>query len=347
MQPIKASAGAFLALNATFEAFLCHDGTPLQTRLALFSPLDQSTGTRRKAGRRPEPRRERGFGVRLRDAAPVPGKRPDDRESPEAAHRGSTWSSARSPTRRRDRTRSTPTTTSRGASRWCGPGLPRPGSAPPCRASRCPSSCGSSGSRPAARTTSPTSLMTRPLPGLVPDVPGDRDEVDPPDVIRARFHREPPVLILGNDAVSPARFTIEFLEVANAGVSQGLSMSLYLRDSGASQPLDAPAPPPGDDGTQRLVIIDRNPFLVARVMPRRSRASPGPTALGRSRSGRRRTSGALGAERGERRLSLDAPSAGRRRGVREAQGLGGRGQERPCRSGSGRPQASPSWPRPC
>ena len=99
----------------------------------------------------------------------------------------------------------------------------------------------------------------------VPDVPGPADQADSPDVIRARFQREPPVVILSNDAVSPNRFTIDLEEVANQTQSQNLSIRLYLRDAGdagRSQPLRVT---PGDDGTQRLVIIDRNPFLVARV----------------------------------------------------------------------------------
>ena len=95
----------------------------------------------------------------------------------------------------------------------------------------------------------------------IPTVPAGPNVTDAPTLIEARFVREPPVVIMANDTAPAGRFTLEWDESAGSNQSQSLSMTLYMRDAGdVSQ-----QPAVGSDTSMRLVVIDRNPFLVARV----------------------------------------------------------------------------------
>jgi hypothetical protein len=267
VQPVKAAKGGFLQANATFEAFIRHDGEPLQTRLGLFSPLAQPGKVTRDENGSDQSRVESagaGFVFALRPLFPTGAGGP---VAPQRARVGaldlefgpvpeSTPGSYG--TDFNDDLPGSQSLVMAGfdANRF-GAALPDVLISLRLRVERL--TPGGQDNLPNEPFDPADTLV------VVPDVPGPADQVDPPDVIRARFVREPPVVILSNDAVAPDRFTLDMDENANSNQSQNLSMRLYLRDSGGANVPKPLRPPPGDDGTQRLVVIDRNPFLVARV----------------------------------------------------------------------------------
>ena len=86
---------------------------------------------------------------------------------------------------------------------------------------------------------------------------------DSPEAIAARFTREPPVIVPLALATA-GRFTLVGLETTAAFQSQSLSLRLLERSGGP------PAPPRADAAAAArgldLVVVDRQPLLVARVL---------------------------------------------------------------------------------
>jgi len=117
VQPVKVANQLLLQCNATFEAFVCHDGGMLQTRVGLFSPLAQA-GKRTAGGDDVDLSRVESANVGFVFALRPCFRKGRVRSHPSGRGSGrSTWSSGPCLTRRREHTGPTTGTTSVGTSR--------------------------------------------------------------------------------------------------------------------------------------------------------------------------------------------------------------------------------------